>query len=109
MLVSRRRSTRLAIAAVAAVAAGSPAAALGADPGNPRILRIDATGTQTVLAGGAPWSILTGLAVGASGTVYVANRGAFVGEGKPTQGAGIYALTPPEFAITPVATTSPIF
>jgi hypothetical protein len=64
--------------------------------GDPRVVRIDpSTGAQTVLASGAPWSKLAGIAVDASGTVYVADRG-----------SGISALAAPGFAITPVVSDS---
>jgi hypothetical protein len=83
---------------------GVPATALGAAPGNPKVIRIDpSTGTRTVLAGGAPWTNLTGVAVGPSGIVYVANQGP---PPDYTQGAGIYSLTAPGFAVTPFPTPS---
>jgi hypothetical protein len=64
-----------------------PAAALG----SPSVIRIDpATGAQTVLASGAPLSKLGGIVVNDSGTIYVTDR------------AGIFSLTAPAFAVTPV-------
>ena len=89
-LLSRRRLCRLAT--VAAVAVAFPATALGAQTPGPRVLRIDAaTGAKTVLAGGGPWTTLNDIAVGPSGTVYVADPG------------GIYSLSAPGFAVTPLA------
>jgi hypothetical protein len=80
-----------------------PAAA--AAQGGPRVLRVDATtGVPRVLAAGAPWTTLGGLAFGSTGTLYVANQGR---PGPRPRGAGIYALTAPGFAITPLATTAP--
>jgi hypothetical protein len=91
MVVTRSRATRLVAVAFAATTFGVPAAAFA----NPSVLRIDpATHAQTVLASGAPWSKLAGIAVDASGTVFVANGG--------DDGAGLYSLTAPRFAITPV-------
>ncbi|HEY6886320.1 MAG TPA: hypothetical protein VI300_01035 [Solirubrobacter sp.] len=97
MLVKTRR---FAIAAVAAGAVGFPATALAADPASPRVIRIDpATGAQTVLAAGAPWGRLVAVAVAPSGTVYVADD-------RPNA-SGIYSLSAPGYAITPLATTVP--
>jgi hypothetical protein len=63
-------------AAVVAVTAALPATALGAEVPGPKVVRIDpSTGAQTVLGGGAPLTHLSGVAVGPTGTVYVANRG----------------------------------
>ena len=44
------------------------------------------------------WHALTGIAVGPSGTIYVSAQG-----GR----SGVFSLTAPGFAITPLATTSP--
>jgi DNA-binding beta-propeller fold protein YncE len=69
---------------VAAAAAALPAPALGAGVPGPKVVRIDAsTGAQTVLAGGTPFTHRSGVAVGPTGTVYVADR------------SGIYALGAP--------------
>ena len=99
MLVQTRRSRHLGIAAVALAAVGFPATAFGADSLGPRVVRIDPSGTQTVLAAGAPLNELTGVAVGPSGTVYVSSRGGL--------GGSIYSLTAPDFAIRPLANTRP--
>jgi hypothetical protein len=104
----RSRPRRLAAVALAllttAAVAAQPAAA-GSTPGNPQVLQINpTTGAQKVIAGGSPWTTLGGIAVGSDGTLYVANQGP---AGPSPQGAGIYSLTAPAYAITPVATTAP--
>ena len=69
------------------------------------MVRVDpTTGVTRVLAAGAPWTTLGGLAFGSTGTLYVANQGR---PGRPPRGGGIYALTAPGFAITPLATSAP--
>jgi hypothetical protein len=101
MSLLTRCSVRAGAAALAA-AALLPATASAAT-GNPLVARIDpTTGVPKPLAGGAPWDVLGGLAFGPTGTLYVAN----LGLGPGPQG-GIYSLTGPAFAITPVATTAP--
>src|SRR4051812_18134514 len=86
-LLRTRRLCRLGTAA--AVAAAFPATALGAGSPGPRVIRIDASsGAKTVVAGGGAWTSLSGIAVGPSGTVYVADH------------RGLYSLTAPGFAIT---------
>jgi DNA-binding beta-propeller fold protein YncE len=78
--------------------------ATAAAQGGPRVLRVDpTTGGIRVLAAGAPWTTLGGLAVGPTGTLYVANQS----PPGPRPRGGIYSLTAPGFAITPVATTAP--
>ena len=100
MLVhTRRLRRRLGIAALALAAVGFPATAFGADAGGPRVVRIDPSGAQTVLAAGAPLNELTGIAVGPTGSVYVSSRGGVSG--------GVYSLTAPGFAISPLANTRP--
>ena len=100
MLVQTRRLWHLMIAAVALAAVGPAAStAFGADSLGPRVVRIDPSGTRTVLAAGAPLNELTGVAVGPAGTVYVSSQGAISG--------GIYSLTAPAFAIRPLANTRP--
>jgi hypothetical protein len=77
-----------------ALALAFPASASAA----PSVVRIDpATGTQTVLATGAPFSELSSVAVTPSGTVYA-------GDLNPNAG-GVYALN--GFAVSPFATTVP--
>ena len=101
-LLSRRS---VCAGAVALAAALVPAAAAAAAPGNPMVVRIDpTTGVPKPLAGGAPWTTLGGIAFGSTGTLYVANQGPL---GPNPRGAGIYSLTAPAFAITPLATTAP--
>ena len=84
---------RFFIAAVlAATTLGLPAAASGK---NPNVVRIDPkSGKQTVLAGGAPWLGLAGIAVIPTGTVYVSNNG-------NRERSDITSLTAPGFAIKP--------
>jgi hypothetical protein len=104
MLCRRRRLDWLGITAIAAAMVGFPATALAADPGNPEVIAIQpSTGMQTVLASGAPLTHLGSIAVGPSGTIYVAN----IGPQATLKGSGIYALTAPGFAISPFATTTP--
>ncbi len=94
---------RLCAAAIALTALAVPASASAATPGNPQVARINpTTGVATTLAGGAPWTTLGGIAVGPTGTLYVANEGPI---GPNPRGAGIYSLAAPGFAITPVAST----
>ena len=99
MLVQTRRSRRLGIAAVALAAVSFPATAFGADSRGPRVVRIDPSGAQTVLAAGASLNELTGVTVGPSGAVYVSRRGGSSG--------GIFSLAAPDFAIRPLANTRP--
>jgi sugar lactone lactonase YvrE len=88
-----------AAAAVFAAAALLPAAASAA--GNPQVVRVDpTTGVVKALAGGAPFTRLGGLAVGPTGTLYVANQGPV---GPSPRGAGLYSLAAPAYAISPVA------
>jgi hypothetical protein len=90
--------------AVAVVLAGLVVPSTAAAQGGPRVLRVDqTTGDIRVLASGAPWTMLGGLAFGPTGTLYVADQGP---PGLRSQG-GIYSLTAPGFAITPLATTAP--
>ncbi len=93
----------LCAAAVGLAAVAVPASASAATPSNPRVAQINpTTGTVTSLAGGAPWTKLGGIAISPTGTLYVANQGPL---GPSPRGAGIYSLTAPGFAITPVAST----
>ncbi|HEY6886647.1 MAG TPA: hypothetical protein VI300_02670, partial [Solirubrobacter sp.] len=93
-LLSPCRLRRLG--SVVAVAAVFPATALGAETPGPKVIRIDAsTGAKTVLAGGGPWTSLSSIAVGPSGTVYVADHG------------GIYSLAAPGFTVTRFTTVIP--
>ncbi len=100
MLATSPRCRRRTIAgAVAAVAVGFPATAFGADTDGPNVIRIDpSTGARTVLASSSSWLSLNAIAVGRSGTVYVAAEG---------KRSGVYSLTGRKFEITPLATTSP--
>ena len=93
----------LCAGAVGLAAVAVPASASAATPSNPQVAQINpTTGTVTSLAGGAPWTKLGGIAISPSGTLYVANQGPL---GPSPRGAGIYSLTAPGFAITPVAST----
>jgi hypothetical protein len=104
----------LAAGLTIALAAAAPAAASAATGGvaakaaprtvaNPQVVRVNpTTGSVKALAGGTPWTTLAGLAFGPSGTLYVANQGPI---GPNPQGAGIYSLSDPSLAITPVATS----
>jgi len=93
----------LCAAAVGLAAVAVPASASAAMPSNPQVAQINpTTGTVTSLAGGAPWTTLGGIAISPTGTLYVANQGPL---GPSPRGAGIYSLTAPGFAITPVAST----
>ena len=94
---------RLCAAAIGLAALAVPATASAATPSNPQVAQINpTTGTVTSLAGGAPWTTLGGIAISPTGTLYVANQGPL---GPSPRGAGIYSLTAPGFAITPVAST----
>ena len=85
--------------AFAAVAVGFPATAFGADTGGPNVIRINpSTGARTVLASSSSWNRLNAIAVGRSGTIYIA---------VDSKRSGVYSLTGPKFEITPLATTSP--
>ena len=96
-------SRRSICAGAAVLAAALVPATASAATGNPLVARIDpTTGVPKPLAGGAPWTVLGGLAFGPTGTLYVAD----LGLGPSAQG-GIYSLTAPAFAITPVARTAP--
>jgi hypothetical protein len=107
LLPSTRRLRSLGTAVVA-VAVAFPATALGAQTAGPRVIRIDAaTGAKSVLAGGGPWTRLSGIAVGPSGTVYVAERGTQAKDGSYS-GGGVYSLSAPGFAIKRLTTASPI-
>ena len=97
--VLRGRRT-LGIFAVAAVAAfGFPGASLGADGAGSKVLRIDpSTGARTVLTNNGDWHALPGIAVGPTGTVYVAAEG---------RGHGLFSLTAPGFAIVQLGKSWP--
>src|SRR5689334_8067157 len=98
------RPLAAAVQLLAAAVAAAPASA-ATTPGNPQVLQVNpTTGTAKVLAGGSPWTTLGGIAVGTTGTVYVANQGP---GGPSPQGAGIWSVTAPGYVITPVATTAP--
>lgn len=86
-----RRTCFASFALALLVLALAPAAgASAATPGNPQVLRLPATGgTPTVLAGGSPWTSLYGTALGADGTLYVANQGNL---GPNPAGMGLYSL-----------------
>lgn len=96
----------VAVPATAAADTGGVAAKVSPrQVANPQVVRVSpTTGDVTALAGGAPWTTLAGLAFGPAGTLYVANQGPI---GPNPQGAGIYSLTDPGLAITPVATAAP--
>ena len=88
---------RSAVAATVAVLA-FPAVAFGADAAGSKVLRIDpSTGARKVLASSVDWNALPGIAVGPSGTVYVAAEG---------RRPGMFSLTAPGFAIAQLAKTS---
>jgi serine/threonine protein kinase, bacterial len=113
---SSPRRRRLFAAALTAALVAVPATASGhtggvaakvatRQVGNPQVVRVSpTTGRVTALAGGSPWTTLSGLAFGPSGTLYVANQGPI---GPNPQGAGIYSLTDPSLAITAVASSGP--
>jgi hypothetical protein len=107
--MSRLTRIRAAAALGVLVCLVAPAVAGAATPGNPQVLGITTSGAATVLAGGAPWSTLGGIAVDGSNDLFVANQGQI---GPNPVGAGIYTLpsantvTPPT-AFTPLATAAP--
>ena len=106
---SHLRPAAAALGAVLALAL--PALASAATVGNPQVIRLDASGTQTVVGGGAPWTDLGGIAVDAANTVYVANQGPI---GPTPTGAGIYTLANANTAsqptaFTPLVTGSPTY
>lgn len=101
-----RRARLLSLALTLALAALVPAAAASAaTPGNPQVLRLStAGGTPTVLAGGSPWTSLFGTALGADGTLYVANQGNL---GPNPGGMGLYSLA--NAATAPAPSTFRLF